>query len=245
MISKKMRMTLGILLVFLLLSSVVASAVSRLDVEWGGPFGIGTFLMAVAVGPLFFARRHPWTPIVTLVLNVVSCGLLVGSFYVAKSLPLSFRAATFFALLAACSYAIPVFLLSIPWIARRKAAFVAVCVLWAIALFTVGIVLWVKEGDNYAAFTLLCIPVVLFAIGSFTDCETPQELLVALAIPSSFAVGIVAVVVLLVLLQADSCDCDCCDGSCCDCSSDFGSGTGRKKRHTTMSDLSGGMPPTP
>ena len=119
------------------------------------------------------------------------------------------------------------------------------CVLWAIALFTVGIVLWVKEGDNYAAFTLLSIPTVLFAIGSFTDCETPQELLVALAIPSSFAVGIVAVVVLLVLLQADSCDCDCCDGSCCDCSSDFGSGTGRKKRHTTMSDLSGGMPPTP
>ena len=95
MISKKMRMTLGILLVFLLLSSVVASAVSRLDVRWGGPFGIGAFLMAVAIVPLFFARRHPWTPIVTLVLNVVSCGLLVGSFYVAKSLPLSFRAATF------------------------------------------------------------------------------------------------------------------------------------------------------
>lgn len=239
MTSKKMWMTLGILIGFLGLSAVIAAGVSRLPVQWGAPFGIGAALMAAAIVPVFFAEKHPWAPVVTLCLNVLSCGLLVGSFYVAKSLPLPFTSALLYALAAAGSYLVPMLLLSIPGIARHTAPFVIVCFLWIIALFTAGVALWIQLGEKYAAFTLFCIPVALFAIGSFTDCDTPEKLLVALAVPSSFAVGIIAVIVLLVLLQADSCDCDCCDGGCCDCSSDFGSGTGKKKKPTTMSGLSG------
>lgn len=204
-------------------------------------FGIGFGIMLIAIVPLFFHQRQPKAPLLTLFLNVISCGFFVGSYFLGSHLSLSLSAAVLSAFASAISYAVLMLFASIPVLRRSRVYLIVVYILWCGALFTSGGILWGQRGgENFAAFTLFSLVTALFAFGSLLPSENTDELLIALALPSSFAAGIIAVIVLLVLLQADDCSCDCCDGGecadCCDCSPEYGQ---RKSKHTTMSDLGG------
>ena len=239
--SKKMWQTFAATIVFLLLSSLVAWGVSRFSYSWKIFFGIGFGIMLIAIVPLFFYQRQPKAPLLTLFLNIFSCGFLVGSYFLGSHLRLSLPTAVFSALASAASYVLLMLLADIPVLKRSRVYLIVVYILWCAALFTAGGILWTQRGgENFAAFTLFSVVTALFALGSLLPSENTDELLISLALPSSFAAGIIAVIFLLVLLQADDCSCDCCDGGdctdCCDCSPDFGQ---RRPKHTTMSDLSG------
>lgn len=189
--------------------------------------------------PIFY-QRQPKAPLLTLFLNIFSCGFLVGSYFLGSHLRLSLPTAVFSALASAASYVLLMLLADIPVLKRSRVYLIVVYILWCATLFTAGGILWTQRGgENFAAFTLFSVVTALFALGSLLPSENTDELLISLALPSSFAAGIIAVIVLLALLQADDCSCDCCDGGdctdCCDCSPDFGQ---RRPKHTTMSDLS-------
>lgn len=239
--SKKMWQTFAVTIIFLLLSSLAAWGVSRFSYRWEIFFGIGFGIMLLAIVPLFFYEKKPKATALTLFLNVISCGFLVGSYFLGSHTRLSLQTAVFSALASAASYLVLMLLTGIPVLRRSRVYIIVVYILWCAALFTTGGILWSeKGGESFAAFTLFSVVTALFALGSLLPSENTDELLLALAIPSSFAAGIIAVIVLLVLLQADDCSCDCCDGGdcadCCDCTPDYGR---RKIKHTTMSELSG------
>ena len=87
--SKKMWQTFAATIVFLLLSSLVAWGVSRFSCSWKIFFGIGFGIMLIAIVPLFFYQRQPKAPLLTLFLNIFSCGFLVGSYFLGSHLRLS------------------------------------------------------------------------------------------------------------------------------------------------------------
>ena len=238
--SKKMWQALFIILFFLLVSAVLAWGCIYLfsKAKWQIFFGIGAGLMLLSVIPLFFYEKIPKSPAISLCVNSISCGLFLASLFIGKHLSLSLKTAFCSVLASGASFFIFMLLLSVPRLRSSRVYIVIVWILWAAALLTSGGILWSNKGaSSYALFTLLSVAVVLFAVGSVFHSDSLDELLISLAIPSALAVGIIAVIVLLVLLQADDCgcDCDCCDGGCCDCTPDYEGGTRKKIK---MSDLS-------
>lgn len=192
----------------------------------------------LSVIPLFFYEKIPKSPAISLCVNSISCGLFLASLFIGKHLSLSLKTAFCSVLASGASFFIFMLLLSVPRLRSSRVYIVIVWILWAAALLTSGGILWSNKGaSSYALFTLLSVAVVLFAVGSVFHSDSLDELLISLAIPSALAVGIIAVIVLLVLLQADDCgcDCDCCDGGCCDCTPDY---EGGKRKKIKMSDLS-------
>ena len=93
--SKKMWQTFAATIVFLFLSSLVAWGVSRFSCSWKIFFGIGFGIMLIAIVPLFFHQRQPKAPLLTLFLNIFSCGFLIGSYFLGSHLRLSLPTAVF------------------------------------------------------------------------------------------------------------------------------------------------------
>ncbi len=238
--SKKMRQTFLILFSVLSLSALAAWLCSVLGAgaNWVPFFAGGAALMLVGIVPLFFHKKHPKSSVVTLVLNVFSCGLLIGSYFIGVQNPLSFLTVVY-ALLASCGvYFLFMLLLSVPVLNRSRAYIVVAFLLWAAGLFTAGGILWNRYGEGPALFTLLSIVTALFTFASLFDADSFDDLLFSIGISSSCAVGLLVIVVLLLLLEADDCGCDCSGGDCCDCSTDY-DGISTKKK-TTMSSMSDG-----
>ena len=213
-----------------------ASAALRAGLESQLVFGIGAGLMVVALVPLFLRDKYPKIAALPLCINALACGLLVAAYFIGSKTALSLPAALYSALAASGAYLVFMLLLTVPVLRDKRIYIAVVSLLWCAALFITGGILWHTFGAGYAAFTLFCIFSALFAFASLFPSQDMEELLCALALPSSFAAGIVAVIVLCAL--AGDGDCDCCDGAdcgdCCDCTPDYGGG----KKRTTMSELS-------
>ena len=236
--SKKMWQTLLILFLFLFVSALLAWAAASLlkAAKWQLVFGIGAGLMVVALVPLFLRAKYPKIAAMPLCINALACGFLVAAYFIGSKTALSLPAALYSALAASGAYLVFMLLLTVPVLRDKRIYIAVVSLLWCAALFLTGGILWHTFGAGYAAFTLFCIFSALFAFASLFPSQDMEELLCAFALPSSFAAGIVAVIVLCAL--AGDGDCDCCDGAdcgdCCDCTPDYGGG----KKRTTMSELS-------
>lgn len=242
--SRKMWQALPIVAVFLLLSALGAYCTAKFfpNEKWGVFVAIGAGLMIAALLPLIFWNKHPVSAFVTLFLNTLACGIMIGDYFIGTHTPLTASVALLSALASAGAYLALAVLINIPVLKTFHAYRLILVILWLAALFTVGGVLWGKHGgENYAAFTLLSIETAFFAAGSLLgSTDGKEELFAALALPSSLAAGIIALVLLCVLGGDGDCDCDCLDGAsvadCCDCSPDYA--PKKNKAPSSLSEMS-------
>lgn len=240
--SRKMWQALPIVTLFLLLSALSAYCTAKFfpNEKWSVFVAIGAGLMIAALFPLIFWNKHPASAFITLFFNALACGIMIGSYFIGTKTPLSAPAAFLAALASAGAYLALAVFINIPVIKAFRVYRMILVVLWLGALFTVGGVLWSKHGGKtYASFTLLSVETAFFAAGSLLGItDGKEELFAALALPSSLAAGIIALIVLSVL--GGDCDCDCCDDAsiadCCDCSPDYA--PKRSKPTTTFSKMS-------
>lgn len=237
-----MWQALPIIAVFLLLSTIVSWATAKLfeGEKWGIFIGVGVGLTVAALLPLIFWNKHPMSAFITLFLNALSCGVLIGAYFIGTKTPFSFWVALVSALASSAAFLLLALLMNIPVLKKSRFYRSLIFSLWITVLFALGGALWgMQGGERYAAFTLLSIETTFFAAGSLLrTTESKEELFAALALPSSLAVGVIAIVALCILGGDGDCDADCCDSAspadCLDCSPDYAT----KKNKTTLSEIS-------
>jgi len=243
---RKMWQALPIIAGYVFLSALIAFLLTRFfgGVKWGVLLGVGVGIMVVALFPLLFWKKHPLAAFFTLFLNALSCGALIGAFFIGTKTVASLPVFLLSAFLNVAAYAILALLLNLP-LKKFRAYRTGITGFWTTVLFAVGGALWGWYGaERYAAAVLLFIGTFMLTLGSLSSvCNNKEELFAALALPSSLAVGIVAVIVICLLAGDGDCDCDgCFDGSdCLDCTPDY---TQAKRRNPpTMSAMSDPTPP--
>lgn len=246
--SKKMWQALAIMFGFMLLSALIAWATGSaapglgLSDKWGLPFVFGIIFMIASVVFSLLRGRLPRSSWISLLLNSVACGLLIGAYLVGENFKAPLAEVVGSALAPAAFFLVLMAALTVPKLNEKRWYVILCYILWAVALFGGGAATrsLMPSDDTRSSYMLLFLFSVAeagLALGALLSADSFWGLLYGMVTPSTVCLGLIAVIVLVALACGDGGDCDCggcCDG--CDCSPGYGSG---KTKKTTMSELAG------
>lgn len=252
--SKKIWQAFAVISGFVLLTGIFAWMTGKLFFltgnkgQWWIPFAFGAVFMIVSIVFSFLRERLPRFSWLSLLANAIACGLFIGAFLTGKSVNPSLWKTAVSAIAPAVFFLVLLLLLSVPSLKDKKWYIIVSFLIWLIAMFGGGFLIWKYflpgfSSDAYLCFAMFSIAVSGLALGALLSADSFWELLYGMVTPSTVCIGFVAIIVLIALACGDGGDCDCGDCDCCDscdCSPGYGGGSGSKKpKHTTMGDLGG------
>lgn len=234
---------------FFTLTALIAGGVNDLSaykVPWGFPFGVGAFVWIIAI--VFYALREKskFPVLFSLPAAAIACGLFIGSFLLGKHVSVKMGDLLLLSVVVSVCYLIWMGFMSV----NTKKDRILYQVITFIAYMGISVAISIllskqllpnlKERGMLLLFFLLIL--AFLSAGSLLEAKGFQTLWSQLALPAFVATGIVAVIVIAILSEYDSCDCgDCGDG----CSHEKGNHNGasytkKKQQPTTMDGISKG-----
>lgn len=227
---------------FLFLTSLCARLTRGVFSGALAPLIIGLSILIVSGVLAFIIREKLSMNLICFVINSIAMGILIRAWYILRGFDNSFGVMLIVSL-ATVIYLWVFFALSkIPFIHKSKAAYIALCVIYACLSALIYYIAVLKTETTYlSTFGYYMILELAFIFAMSLEVNTKEELIrnLTLSTYSIFLVAIIAAVVVVIAAASGDCSCDCgpegcCDGECCECL-DCGGGGGNessaKKRH--------------
>ena len=227
-------------LVFLLICSGVEKILSYILFDQVAALVIGVIILIVSGVFALAVKESRVMNIICFVISSVSMGFLLRAWYVNRGFDNTFLTMALVSLCAVlylwCFFALS----KIPFIHRSRAAYIVLCVGYAVVSLVLYLVVMLNTKTTYVStFGYYMAMELAFIFAMSLEVNTSDELIRNLTL-SSYSVLVVAVIAAVVVLMAaggGDCDCDCGpDGCCdsCDCSGcdgcSCGEGSDGKKR---------------
>lgn len=213
--------------IFLFLCSVTALLLKNFITDQWVAFGIGLAILAVSGIIAFLVRERVAINILCFFISSVAMGFLIRSWYINRVFNNSLWLMCLISLAAVLYLWIFFALSKIPFIHKSKAAYIVLCVLYAIISVGAYLAVMLNTKTTYiSTFGFYMIIEFAFIFAMSLEVNNNRELIRNIAL-SSYSVFIVAIVIALlfaVMAGGGDCDCDCgaddcCDLSGCDCGS--------------------------
>jgi len=196
---KRFLITLGVSASFLAITSVIGYAASFIPLGFWGIFGIGSAILVISGFSAIVLRRKNFVKILAMILNAVSMGFYLRSWYINRNFDNSLWLMLLTALLAALYLVVFMLPLLIPAVRRHCGIYLAVFILASIVGYVCLIIFtkttWVSTLGYFGLLQLGFCFALLFG-------GEDSDLLRALQI-ASYSVLLCALIILIIVLGGD------------------------------------------
>ncbi len=184
---------------FLTATSVVARVLSFVPLGFWANFGIGSGLLVVGLLLLVFCGKHNAVKCVVTVINALSMGCYLRSWYINRGFDNSLWLMLFVVALATIYYLVAILPMAIPAVEAKKGLYLTLFVIASVVLFVLLVIFtkttWVSTLGYFGLIQL-----------GFVIClalDEKQKIYNAM-VASTYTVAICAVIILIVVLSASS-----------------------------------------